>query len=109
MFFLMIVNLNLIFVFVDENINLLIFVIIVGLGFGDSQYKKIKNFQKDLDYQREKVMELEKEFKMVRNFLVNVAVFRYLFFIFSIYVELNLVCVIFIKWCFYIKLCFDFF
>lgn len=65
MFFLMIVNLNLIFVFVDENINLLIFVIIVGLGFGDSQYKKIKNFQKDLDYQREKVMEFEKEFKMV--------------------------------------------
>lgn len=64
--FLMIVILNLIFVFVDKNTNLWLFGIIVGLGFGDSQQKKIKNFQKDLDYQREKVMELEKEFKMVR-------------------------------------------
>lgn len=65
MFFLMTVILNSIFAFADENTNLLIFVITAGSGSGDSQQKKIKNLQKDLDYQREKVMELEKELKMV--------------------------------------------
>lgn len=64
--FLMTVILNSIFAFDDENTNLLIFVITAGSGSGDSQHKKIKNLQKDLDYQREKVMELEKELKMVR-------------------------------------------
>lgn len=66
MFFLMTVILNSIFVFADENTNLLLCVITAGSGSGDSQQKKIKNLQKDLDYQREKVMELEKELKMVR-------------------------------------------
>lgn len=66
MFFLLTVILNSIFAFADENTNLLIFVITAGSGSGDSQQKKIKNLQKDLDYQREKVMELEKELKMVR-------------------------------------------
>lgn len=47
---------------------MLYFVITAGSGSGDSQQKKIKNLQKDLDYQREKVMELEKELKMVRKF-----------------------------------------
>lgn len=65
MFFLLTVILNSIFAFADENTNLLIFVITAGSGSGDSQQKKIKNLQKDLDYQREKVMELEKELKMV--------------------------------------------
>lgn len=68
MFFLMTVILNSIFAFADENTNLLIFVITAGSGSGDSQHKKIKNLQKDLDYQREKVMELEKELKMVCSF-----------------------------------------
>lgn len=63
--FLMTVILNSIFAFADENTNLLIFVITAGSGSGDSQHKKIKNLQKDLDYLREKVMELEKELKMV--------------------------------------------
>lgn len=66
MFFLMTVILNSIFAFAVENTNLLLFVITAGSGSGDSQQKKIKNLQKDLDYQREKVMELEKELKMVR-------------------------------------------
>lgn len=65
MFFLLTVILNSIFAFADKNTNLLLFVITAGSGSGDSQHKKIKNLQKDLDYQREKVMELEKELKMV--------------------------------------------
>ena len=36
-----------------------------GLGSGDNQQKKIRNLQKDLDYQRDKVLEMEKELKMV--------------------------------------------
>lgn len=109
MFFLMTVNLNSIFAFADENTNLLIFVITAGSGSGDSQHKKIKNLQKDLDYQREKVMELEKELKMVRNFPANAAVFRHLLFISSIHAELNSACVTLIKWCSYTKSCFNFF
>lgn len=63
--FLMTVILNSIFAFADKNTNLWLFGITAGSGSGDSQQKKIKNLQKDLDYQREKVMELEKELKMV--------------------------------------------
>lgn len=44
-----------------------VILIVAGLGSGDSQQKKIRNLQKDVDYQREKVTELEKELKMVRN------------------------------------------
>lgn len=64
--FLMTVILNSVFAFPDENTNLLLFVLTAGSGSGDSQQKKIKNLQKDLDSKREKVMELEKELKMVR-------------------------------------------
>jgi peptidoglycan hydrolase CwlO-like protein len=35
------------------------------MGSGDSQQKKIRNLQKEVDFQREKVTELEKEIKMV--------------------------------------------
>lgn len=44
-----------------------VILIVAGLGSGDSQQKKIRNLQKDVDYQREKVTELEKELKMVHN------------------------------------------